>query len=175
METDALGAEVTTVDEAVPNTAGRPPPIKLTANANLIQLQMQLKNVAKGDIEFRNTKSETRVITRSMTDFDAVKSYFSNQNLSYYSFFPKSQKPIKAVLRHLPINTPAKDISDALVTLGFDVVSVKQMTTSRRSPSQEAASRNLPLVPHHPPEDGKISRDLYAPVPLPHLHQGGSV
>jgi hypothetical protein len=29
------------------------------------------------------------------------------------------------VIRHLPHNTPAEDISDELVSLGFDVVIVK--------------------------------------------------
>jgi hypothetical protein len=80
-----------------------------------------------------------------MTDFEAVKSYFSTRNLSYYFFFPKSQKAIKAILRHIPSNTPASDISEGLVTLGFDVISVKQMTTSHRSPSEGTITRNLPL------------------------------
>jgi hypothetical protein len=80
METDS---DATTREEAVPSTAGRPPPIILTANTNLFQLQEQLKNVATGDFEFRNTKSGTRVITRSMTDFEAVKSYFLSHNLAY--------------------------------------------------------------------------------------------
>jgi hypothetical protein len=145
MDTDSSVTEATTPEEAVPGKAGGPPPIILTSDTNLIQLQRQLKTVAKGDFEFRNTKNGTRVITKSMTDFEAVKSFFSAQNLSYYSFFPKSEKPIKAVLRHLPTNTPAQDISDGLVTLRFDVVSIKQMTTSRRSPSEETATRNLPL------------------------------
>jgi hypothetical protein len=79
-----------------------------------------------------------------MADFEAVKSYFYTHNLTYYSFFPKSQNPIKAVLRHLPSNTPAEDISDGLVTLGIDVVRVKQMRTTRRAPS-EGTTRNLPL------------------------------
>jgi hypothetical protein len=69
METDS---DATTREEAVHSTAGRPPPIILTANTNLIQLQRQMKNVAKGDFEFRNTKSGTR-----RTDFEAVKSFFS--------------------------------------------------------------------------------------------------
>jgi hypothetical protein len=119
-----------TMEEAVPGRAGRPPPIILTATTNLIQLQRQLKNVSKGDFEFRNIKTGIRVITKSMTDFEAVKSYVSSHNLSYYSFFPKSQKPFKAVLRHLPSNTPAEDISEGLVTLRFDVISLKQMMTS---------------------------------------------
>jgi hypothetical protein len=54
------------------------------------------------------------------SDFD-----FEGNNLSFFTFFPKSEKPIKAVIRHLPPNTPAEDICDGLVTLGFDVVSVK--------------------------------------------------
>jgi hypothetical protein len=52
MDTDTSGAEATTVEEAVPGKAGRPPPIILTATTNLIQLQRQLKNVSKGDFEF---------------------------------------------------------------------------------------------------------------------------
>jgi hypothetical protein len=38
-----------------------------------------------------------------------VKAHFDSRNLSYYVFFPNSEKPIKAVIRHLPINTRAED------------------------------------------------------------------
>jgi hypothetical protein len=79
-----------------------------------------------------------------MADFQSVKSHFDSQNLSYYSSFPKSEKPIKVVICHLPHNTPAEDISDGLVSLGFDV-SVKQMTSTRRSPPEESKIINLPL------------------------------
>jgi hypothetical protein len=89
METDSSGAETTTLEETVPGKAGRPLPIILTSTTNLIQLQRQLKNVAKEDFEFRNTRNGTRVITKSMMDFKAVNSYFSTHNLSYYSF-PKT-------------------------------------------------------------------------------------
>jgi hypothetical protein len=49
------------------------------------------------------------------------------------------------VIRDLPQNTPAEDISDGVVSLGFDVVSVKQMTATRRSPPEESKTINLPL------------------------------
>jgi hypothetical protein len=91
--------------------------------------------VVSENFEFRSTRNGTRVITRNLADFQSVKSHFDSQNLSYYTFFPKSEKPIKAVIRHLPHNTPAEDISNGLVSLGFDVISVKQMTATRRSPS----------------------------------------
>jgi hypothetical protein len=98
----------------------------------------------KATLSSATPKNGTRVITKSVTDFEAVRSYFSTHNFTYYSFFPKSENPIKAFLRRLHSNTPMEDISDGLVTLGFDVVSVKQMTT-RRSPSEGTATRNLPL------------------------------
>jgi hypothetical protein len=127
-------------EETVPWKTGRPPPITLTSQTNLIQLQKQLKNVVKGDFEFRSTRNGIRFVTKGMADYEAVKSRFTNHNLSYYSFFPKSQKPIKAVIRHLPPYTPAKYISEELENLGFDVINVKQMTTTRRSLSDETTT-----------------------------------
>jgi hypothetical protein len=125
METDSADAEASSHEETVPGKAGRPPPIILTSKTNLIQLQKQLKNVAKGDFEFRSTRNGTRVITKVMADFEAVKSHLSCYNLSYFSFFPMSQKPMKAVIRHLPPDTPAGDICEGLMNLGFDALCVK--------------------------------------------------
>jgi hypothetical protein len=97
MDTDSSGAEATTPEGAVPVKGGRPPPIILTSTTNLTQLQRQFKNVAKGDFEFCNIKKGTRVITKSMTDFGAVKSFSPTRNISLYISFPISENPIKAV------------------------------------------------------------------------------
>jgi hypothetical protein len=35
-------------------------------------------------------------------------------------------------------NTPPEDNSDGLVSLGFDVINVKQVTTTRPSPPEES-------------------------------------
>ncbi|XP_023725873.1 uncharacterized protein LOC111874531 [Cryptotermes secundus] len=106
MDTDSAGDGATALEEGsttlevdTSGRAGRPPPIIITTTVNLIHLQKQLKNVVSGDFEFRNTKSGTRVITKSMADFEAVKSYLSNNKLSYFTFFPKTLKPIKAVFK----------------------------------------------------------------------------
>jgi hypothetical protein len=101
--------------------------------------------VVKGNFEFRNTRSGTRVITRGMADFQSIKSPFDTNNLSYYTFYRKSENPMKAVIRHLPHNATAEDISDGLVSFGFDVISVKQMTATRASPPEGSKTINLPL------------------------------
>jgi hypothetical protein len=43
-----------------------------------------------------------------------MKSYLEKNNLQYFTFSPNSEKPIKAVIRHPPPDTPAEDISNSL-------------------------------------------------------------
>jgi hypothetical protein len=59
--------------------------------------------------------------------------YHKKNNFHYFTFSANSGKPIKAVIRHLPPDTPAEDISDSLEDLGFDVINVWQMTATRRA------------------------------------------
>jgi hypothetical protein len=85
--------------------AGRPPPIVLTTATNLMQLQKRIKDIVTGNFEFRNTRSGTRIVTKEMADFTAIRKHLDNNNLTYFTFFPKSEKHIKAVVRH-PIKYP---------------------------------------------------------------------
>jgi hypothetical protein len=124
--------------------------------------------VVSENFEFRSTGNGTRVTARNMVDFQSVKSHFDTQNLSYYSFFPKYEKPIKAVRRHLLLNTPAEDISDGRVSLGFDDVSVKQMTANRRSPPEELKIINLPLFLITLPRTAK-SQEIFRLSSLCHI------
>jgi hypothetical protein len=105
MDTEPYGSESTPREETVPAKTCKTPPSILTSAANLIQMLKQMKNVVKKDFVFRNNRSGTRDITRSMADFLAVKSNFEGNNLSFYTFFPKPETPIKAVIRYLPLNT----------------------------------------------------------------------
>jgi hypothetical protein len=131
MDTDTSGTDAMPHEEAVSGKTVRPPPIVLTSAANLIQLQKQLKSLVKNNFEFHNTRNGTTIITKTMADFQHSNPTYKKNSLAYFTFYPKSLKPIKAVIRHDPLNTPAEDISDGLVSLGVDVISVKQMTVTR--------------------------------------------
>jgi hypothetical protein len=85
--------------------SGRPPPIVLTSTTNLIHLQRKVKGFVSDSFEFRNTRNGTRIVTKEMADFSAIKNYLETNKLSYYTFFAKSVKPMKAVIRHLPLHT----------------------------------------------------------------------
>jgi hypothetical protein len=90
MDTDAPVTESSTEEAAAPSKAARPPPVVLTSAVNLIQLQKKLKGVAQHSFDFRHT----RVVTKDMVDYQAVKSYFQQNSVSYFTFFPKSDKPV---------------------------------------------------------------------------------
>jgi hypothetical protein len=110
LRTAEMDADAVPHEEAVPGKTGRPPPIVLTSATNLTHLQKQLKGVLKDNSEFRSIRNGTRIITKTMADFSAFKSYLEKNNLAHFTFYPKSLKPIKAMIRYLPLNTPAEDI-----------------------------------------------------------------
>jgi hypothetical protein len=98
LDTDGLGTESNEAEEPVPGKSSSPPSIVPTSAINLIQLQKQLKGTAKQQFEFRSTRNGTRVTTKAMVDYQSVKGHFEANNLSYYTFYPKSERPIKAVI-----------------------------------------------------------------------------
>jgi hypothetical protein len=112
---------------------------------NLINLQKKLKYLVKGSFEFRNTRNGTGVVTGGMMDYSAIRTFFDDQKYHYFTFHAKSEKPIKAVIRQLTSDTPAEDIASSLQDLGFRLISVKQMISSRPSPKTGANPTNLPL------------------------------
>jgi hypothetical protein len=81
MDTDAHGTESSTAEEAVPGRAGGLPPIVLASTTNLIQLQKQLKGVAKQRFKFHSTRNGTRVIAKGTVDYQSVKAHFESNNL----------------------------------------------------------------------------------------------
>lgn len=120
------------------------PPILLTTSTNLMQLQKEIKGLVKDILEFRSTRNGTRVVTPDMADYYSIRTQFDKNKLSYFTFHPKGNKPIKFLIRHLPTDTPAEGICNGLQDLGFNVLSVKQMTAFR---SSEGNNRQVNL-PH---------------------------
>jgi hypothetical protein len=63
-----------------------------------------------GEFFCRNTATGTRITTKNLADYKAIQTLLYNQGLNYFTFYTKSEKPIKAVIRHIPTNTSSEDI-----------------------------------------------------------------
>jgi hypothetical protein len=112
----------------------RPPHTLLTSEVSVIQLQ-RLKVSLKGNFEFHHERDQS--CHERNGGFSTIRSHFYSNNLSYFVYYSKFQKLIKAAIRHLSVSPPAEDISDALVDLGFEVTSSKQMPATCRSQNNE--------------------------------------
>jgi hypothetical protein len=60
-------------------------------------------------------------------------------------YHPKSLRPVKAVVRHLPRDTPAEVTSDELLALDFSVISFRQLTSTKQQPQGGSQLVNIPL------------------------------
>jgi hypothetical protein len=71
-----------------------PTPIIMTSTTNLIRFQSDLKEHVKREYEFRYTRYGTRIITKGMADYSAMKSYLEKYNLHYFTFSSNSERPL---------------------------------------------------------------------------------
>jgi hypothetical protein len=74
-----------------------------------------------------------------------MKSYLEKNNLHYFTFSSNSEKPIKAVIQHLPPDMPVEDISNNLEDLGFNTI-MRQMMANQRASHGKTYVENLPLL-----------------------------
>jgi len=127
-----------------PKCTSRPRPIVVTASINLIKTQKEIKTKVKGDFTLRNTKNKTRLTNKNRDDYSTLKQYLERET-PYYTSHPKGERPIKAIIRHLPGKTPAEDITNELLALGYKVHNVRQMTTTRQQAEGGRQTQALPL------------------------------
>jgi hypothetical protein len=113
------------------NGKERRPPIIITYTINLLKFQAELNVISKGSFELRSGRNGARIITKDMVDYLAIKKHLEEKKICFYTFFPKSMKPIKVVIRQLPGNTPAEDIAKELQGIGFDIISLRQLISRK--------------------------------------------
>jgi hypothetical protein len=102
--TETVGAENTVPAKEAPRKSGRPPPIVMTSTINLIRLQNDLKEHVKGEYESEiHEMYVTRIITKVMADYSAMKSYLEKNNSTILPS-PQIQKSLSRHTSHREAN-----------------------------------------------------------------------
>jgi hypothetical protein len=114
MNTETAGAENALPEHEIPRKSGRLPPIIYHKPHST---QKRLKRKRQRRVAVTKYTKWNCIITKEMADYSAMKSYLETNNLRYFTFSPNSEKPIKAVIHHLPPDTQAEDISNSLEDL----------------------------------------------------------
>jgi hypothetical protein len=85
VDSGAPGTESTPAEEAISGKSGWRLSLVLSAT-NLIQLQKQLKGEAKQMVQFHSIGNRTRVLTKHVVDYHAMKAFFENMNWAFSTF-----------------------------------------------------------------------------------------
>jgi hypothetical protein len=104
-----------------------------------------MKASMKSTFEYRTTKNGIKVVTKDIVDYSTILRLLDPRKISYYTFHPKSLKAVKAVIRQLPGDTPAEDVSNEIVALGYSVITVWQMFANRPQPQGGHQTFNIQL------------------------------
>jgi hypothetical protein len=116
----------------------------LTSEANLSSLLREIKSVVNREFFFRNTATGNGITARSVLDYTAVQKFLDEKKLHYFTFYTKASKPVKTIIRYLPCNISAEDITVAFQEIDYECISVKQVTAKRPIPEEGITNTSIP-------------------------------
>ncbi|KAJ4435142.1 hypothetical protein ANN_23718 [Periplaneta americana] len=118
-------------------TTARFPPIivpMLPKCPNYFQYQRDLEKELGFPIRIIYNQSQgTKFHVSSEEAYNKLKNLFQDKHIGFYTFTPKSHKPLQVVIKKLPVQVTAQQIQEELLMLDFPVIGVRQLTTTRQT------------------------------------------
>ena len=107
----------------------KPTPIFLSG----LDIKQLINNLVTSGIPknlFAVKKNDDTFIVKAdnLKTHDDIKKYFSSNNVEFYTFTPRSQKPINLVLKGIEGKYDADDISNEIKSLNLNNVEIKKIT-----------------------------------------------
>ncbi|GFX50453.1 uncharacterized protein TNCV_770251 [Trichonephila clavipes] len=130
-------------NETVPPKPKPPPPIHLKIKKNI---RDQLKSIYQKfpDINNKSSGEFIKLITNDIEEYHAFTNFLEEEkDFKFFSLKPKLIKPIKIVIKGLPIFTKTHEIQFDLEE-GFTIENVSQLISKKTKTA-------LPFFPSHPP------------------------
>ncbi|GFX04027.1 uncharacterized protein TNCV_4679301 [Trichonephila clavipes] len=117
-------------NETAPPKTQAPPPIHLKIKKNI---RDQLKSIYQKFPDITNKSSEfIKLITNDIEEYHALKNFLEeDKDFEFFSLKPKPIKPIKIVVKGLPIFTKTHEIQSDLEEEGFTIENVSQLISKK--------------------------------------------
>jgi hypothetical protein len=77
-------------------------------------------------------------------DYNTIQKLPTEKKLHFFTFYSKVDKPVKAIIRHLPGNISAEDVAVTLHEADYDII-VKHTTAKRPTPEGEVTHISVPF------------------------------
>jgi hypothetical protein len=80
-----------------------------------------------------------------MVHYNATQRFRTENNLHFFTFYTKADKPVEVLIKHFPGNISAENITVTLKDMKYDVINVKEMTAKRATLEGVVTHTSLPL------------------------------
>lgn len=125
-----------------PTGSRRPPPIFIYGVEKRYALQQSINKFCKETPYVIHTGDAMKIHLRNVADYDKTLAFCQQAKYQHATERAKEDRPLKAVIRKLPIDTPPEAIKEALLSLSFPVTQVSQMHGTH---PETKAKRPFPL------------------------------
>ncbi|GFW81725.1 uncharacterized protein TNCV_2883991 [Trichonephila clavipes] len=117
-------------NETAPPKPKPPPPIHLKIKKNI---RYQLKSIYQKfpDITNKSSGEFIKLITNYIEEYHALTNFLEDKDFEFFSLKPKPIKPIKIVIKGLPIFTKTHEIQSDLEEEGFAIENLSQLISKR--------------------------------------------
>lgn len=150
LSTDDVTEQMDSTPTANPTTAPtapkvqKPPPIFIYGIKNTYGFIKSLAATVKEPPVIQQNKERIKFQLLNRADFDKIKTYCDQQQIEYATGITRGERPVKVVIRKLPLDTDISDLSAELTGLGYTPLTIRQMT--KKGTSSERVPMPLYLV-----------------------------
>lgn len=102
-----------------------PPPIVINLPDNQGKSIENYENDTGLNLTVKLSGEYLKINTNSPEEFRTLQAYFCDNNIPFQTIDAKAQRPVKCVLRGIPIDTPEELILSSIENLGFKPISAK--------------------------------------------------
>lgn len=128
-------------------------PITIYTKADQIPFLKSLGEVQGIKFKAKASGEFTKIFPDSQDSYKAIIEYLDNKQVQHYLLPHQTARPVKAVIRGLPINMDIQEIENELKSKEFDIIKISQMIRFR-------TKTNLPLFLIHLPNTQK-SKEIF--------------
>ncbi|GIX76559.1 hypothetical protein CEXT_614471 [Caerostris extrusa] len=103
------------------------PPIMVLYTNNLKDQIAEISNQFE-DVRIKLAGEQLKIFPANSDIHRAITKYLTDGKIEFYVITPKNQRPLKAVLKGLPVSYSADEIATGLAELGLKIGQVRQLT-----------------------------------------------
>ncbi|GIX84114.1 nucleic-acid-binding protein from transposon X-element [Caerostris extrusa] len=128
------------------------PPIMVRYTDNLKDQIAEISNQFEDDVRIKLAGEQLKIFPANSDLHRAITKYLTHGKIEFYVITPKNQRPLKAVLKGLPVSYSADEIATGLAELGLKIDQVRQLTNLKT----KAPIPVWQIVYRKAPENNKI-------------------